>query len=225
MLDTKHRILLVDDEKNIRLTLSHVLETEGYQVATAVNGEDALQQMQEQEYDLLLLDLKMPGIDGMAVLHRVVELYPNTKVVIVTAHGTVENAVEAVKLGAIDFIQKPFSPQEIRTLVAQVFDREHLEERQAADYATHLELAKRSINGRHFHGAAQHVRQAIASDPSRPEAFNLLGVLQEIQGNHHAALANYRIALDLDPTYNAARQNLQRSSSFPGSGPHHYNLE
>jgi DNA-binding NtrC family response regulator len=120
----KKPILLVDDEKNIRLTLSHSLEPLGLPIKTAVNGEEALQKLQEEEFSLLLLDLKMPGIDGMDVLHRVRERWPETCVIIITAHGTIDSAVDAMKLGAVDFIQKPFSPQEIRNLVTRVMGRQ-----------------------------------------------------------------------------------------------------
>jgi CheY-like chemotaxis protein len=120
----KKPILVVDDEKNIRLTLSQSLESLGFPIQTAVNGEEALQKLEEAEFGLLLLDLKMPGMDGMEVLHRVRDRWPTIPVIIITAHGTIEFAVDAMKLGAVDFIQKPFSPREIRELVLQVLQRE-----------------------------------------------------------------------------------------------------
>jgi len=122
----KRPILLVDDEKNIRLTLSQSLEPLGLPIQTAVNGEEALQKIQEAEFGLLLLDLKMPGMDGMDVLRRVRERWPTMPVIIITAHGTIESAVDAMKIGAVDFIQKPFSPREIRELVTKVLQRESL---------------------------------------------------------------------------------------------------
>lgn len=187
---------------------------EGYEVQTAINGEDALEQLERTTFDLMLLDLRMPGMDGMEVLRQAARQRPDMPVIIITAHGTIENAVEAVKLGAVDFIQKPFSPQEIQTLVAQVLDRKYLDEQQAADYHEHLELAKHSINGYRFDAAAAHVRRAIAADAGRPEAFNLLGVLQEMEGDHLSAMRNFRVALDLDPTYLPAQHNLLRASNW-----------
>jgi CheY-like chemotaxis protein len=120
----KKPILVVDDEKNIRLTLSQSLESLGFPIQTAVNGEEALKKLEEAEFGLLLLDLKMPGMDGMEVLHRVRDRWPAIPVIIITAYGTIEFAVDAMKLGAVDFIQKPFSPREIRELVVQVLQRE-----------------------------------------------------------------------------------------------------
>jgi CheY-like chemotaxis protein len=119
----KERVLIVDDERNIRLTLFRSLESLGVQIQTAVNGEEALQKLQEDEFALLLLDLKMPGINGMDVLQHVQGRWPKTRVIVITAHGTIDSAVEAMKAGAIDFIQKPFSPAEIRELVTKVLKR------------------------------------------------------------------------------------------------------
>lgn len=204
------RILIVDDEKNIRLTMSQALKPLGYEVSTAVNGEDALQQLAEWAFDLILLDLKMPGMDGMDVVRSVVELRPDIKIIIVSAHGTVEKAVEAMKLGAVDFIQKPLTPNEIRELVNRVLDREQVAAIRDTDYQAHLALARRCASDQHLEAAIEHVHKALAADPSRPEAFNLLGMLQELQGDRAEAMKNYRVALDLDPTFNLARQNLMR---------------
>ena len=115
-------ILVVDDEKNIRMTVSRALDSLGLPVHTAVNGEEALQKLADEKYQLLLLDLKMPGMDGIEVLHEVRDKWPYIKIIIITAHGTIETAVEAMKLGASDFIQKPFSPTEIRNLTLHVLE-------------------------------------------------------------------------------------------------------
>jgi len=206
-------VLIVDDEKNIRLTLSQALEVLGVETETAANGEEALTKLKEKEFGLILLDLKMPGMDGMEVLRRVREFRPDVRVIILTAYGTVESAVEAMKLGAADFIQKPFSPEEIRELVSRVMDREKLDEQKLIDYGTSIELAKRCIGDRHFDAAIEHARKAISLDSGRPEAFNLLGVLMEIRGDRDEAQKNYRAALSLDPSYQPAIKNLQRSTT------------
>jgi DNA-binding response OmpR family regulator len=206
-------ILIVDDEKNICLTLSRALEVLGIETASALNGEEALAQLKEREFGLILLDLKMPGMDGMEVLRLVREIRPDIRIIIITAYGTVESAVEAMKLGAVDFIQKPFSPEEIRELVSRVMDREKLDEKKAVDYGLSIELAKRCIGDRHFDAAIEHVRKAISLDPGRPEAFNLLGALMEIRGDRIEAQKNYRAALSLDASYEPAIKNLQRSTN------------
>jgi DNA-binding response OmpR family regulator len=206
-------ILIVDDEKNIRLTLSQALETMGAEIDTAANGEEALTKLKEKEFGLILLDIRMPGMDGMEVLHRVREIRPDIRVIMITAYGTVEAAVEAMKLGAVDFLQKPFDPEEIRELVLRVMDREKLDEMKSVDYSSSIELAKRCIGNRQFDAAAEHVRKAIFVDTRRPEAFNLLGALMEIQGDRAEAQKNYRAALSLDPSYEPAIQNLHRSTT------------
>jgi len=203
-------ILVVDDEKNIRLTLVEALSSLQTEIDTAINGEEALAKLKEKDFSLILLDLKMPGMDGMEVLRKLRKIRPDIKVIIITAYGTIDSAVEAMKLGAVDFIQKPFVPKEIRALASRVIDREKLDEQQAKDYATYIELSKKSIGKRHFGAAIEHVKKAISLDPSRPEAFNLLGILKEIHGDYHEALEHYRAALSLDPTYEAAKRNLTR---------------
>jgi DNA-binding response OmpR family regulator len=155
----------------------------------------------------------MPGMDGMEVLHQVSNIRPDIRIIIITAYGTVESAVEAMKLGAADFIQKPFAAEEVRELVRRVIDREKLDQQKAVDYASSIELAKRCIGDRHFDAAVEHVRKAISLDPGRPEAFNLLGALMEIRGDRTEAQKNYRAALSLDPSYEPAIKNLGRSTN------------
>ena len=210
----KKPILVVDDEKNIRLTMSQSLEPLDFPVLTAVNGEEALQKLGEGPIGLVFLDLKMPGIDGMEVLRRIRDNRPKTRVIIITAHGTIESAVEAMKLGAVDFIQKPFSPNEIRELATLVLAREALDEENVVDYRSLIELTKRHITDRNFAAARKTARKAIAAKPSRPEAYNFLGALLEIKGDWLEAQKFYRAALDIDPTFKPAAANLERTTSW-----------
>ncbi len=210
----KKPILIVDDEKNIRLTMFNALEPLEIPVRAAVNGEEALQMLQEETFGLVFLDLKLPGIDGMEVLHQIRNNRPKTRVIIITAHGTIDSAVEAMKLGAVDFIQKPFSPNEIRELTTLVLEREALEEENAVDYPSLIQLAKRHITDRSFANARETVRKAISTDPAHPEAYNLLGALLEIKGDGLDAQKFYRAALDIDPTFKPAQMNLDRTTSW-----------
>jgi DNA-binding NtrC family response regulator len=214
----KNAVLIVDDEKNIRLTLSEAIASDDTEVDTAVNGEEALAKLQERNFGLVLLDLKMPGMDGMDVLRWISANRPEVRVVIITAYGTIDSAVEAMKHGAIDYIQKPFAPEEIRKLVSRMMDRATLDAQKARDYAGCIELAKKSVNERRFDVAAEHVRRAMSLDASRAEAFNFLGALQEIQGDRLEAQKNYRAALALDPTYKPAQENLYRSTKARPGG-------
>jgi len=208
-------VLIVDDEKNIRLTLALALEQLNIPVDTAANGEEALQKLAEKSYGLMLLDLRMPGIDGLEVLKRVPELRPEVKVVIITAWGSIEAAVEAMKLGAVDFLQKPFDAQDVRELVSSLLDEANQKRYRGREYDTYIELALKRIRAGELDAARVYVHKAISLNPDGPEAFNLLGGLYEAGRNRLEAEKNYRVALALRPSYKPAQKNLDRVTSRP----------
>jgi two-component system response regulator AtoC len=117
MLPEKKQVLVVDDEANLRRVLAANLTRDGYDVHTAENGLAALEVLREHHIDLVITDLKMPQLDGMALLREVQAMDLQLPVIMLTAHGTVDNAVEALKLGAIDYLTKPFDQTEIRNVV------------------------------------------------------------------------------------------------------------
>ena len=121
-----HRVLVIDDEEVMRDSCSQVLSKVGHEVATAGNGEEGLSRIHAESFDLVLLDLRMPGIDGMEVLKKLQELNPETAVVVITGHATVESAVEAMKLGAYDFLPKPFTPDTLRAVAARALEQREL---------------------------------------------------------------------------------------------------
>jgi len=120
----KFRILVVDDEFSIRISLGDLLRRDGYQVEVAESAESALEMLKAQSFDLLMVDVKMPGMDGLEMLERVKEDDPDTTVVMMTAYGSIDSAVQAMKLSAIDYVVKPFDPLKIGTLVKQLFKNE-----------------------------------------------------------------------------------------------------
>ena len=120
-------ILVVDDEASIRRTLQEILEYEEYDVELATDGEEALDAIREQAYDLMLLDVKMPKVDGMEVMRTVADDAPELPVVMISGHGTIETAVEATKLGAFDFIEKPPDLNRLLLTVRNALDRGQLE--------------------------------------------------------------------------------------------------
>src|SRR5215207_5770331 len=100
-------ILIIDDEKAIRKTLTEILSFEGYKLDEAADGEEGLKKYKERNYDVVLCDIKMPKIDGLDFLQKAVETNPDVPIIMISGHGNIETAVEAVKKGAYDFIQKP----------------------------------------------------------------------------------------------------------------------
>ena len=119
-------ILVVDDEESIRLSLEGILLDEGFRALFASNGEDAITTCQEEDPDLVLLDIWMPGIDGMETLARIKENRPNQPVIMMSGHGTIETAVKATRLGAYDFIEKPLSLEKILLSIQNALKVGHL---------------------------------------------------------------------------------------------------
>lgn len=116
-LGAAQTILVADDEANLRKVLSALLRREGYEVLTAQDGEEAWEILNAERVDVLLSDLRMPRLDGMQLLKRVIERYRGLPVVMLTAHGTVDTAVDAMKLGAFDYLTKPFDKEELRASI------------------------------------------------------------------------------------------------------------
>src|SRR5262245_35949191 len=132
MLLERKQILVVDDEPNLRRVLRAQLERDGYDVHTAEDGEQALALLSDHHIDLVITDLRMPKIDGMELLRRIGALEEGTPVVMITAHGTVDTAVEALKTGAFDYITKPFDQDDVRTIVRKALRTQDLSSAEAS---------------------------------------------------------------------------------------------
>jgi FixJ family two-component response regulator len=181
----KARILIVDDEPNVRLMYRMALESSGFEVFEADSGTKALNQCMTRRHDVALLDLRMPGgMDGLELLHEMANLNIPTPVVMITAHGDVPNAVSAMKLGAIDFLQKPVLPDELRHIVRDVLIRHEPEEdgEETHDLESCLRRAKKAINLRDFDTARSELINALDLDPGSPQALNLVKVMLEMRG-------------------------------------------
>jgi two-component system phosphate regulon sensor histidine kinase PhoR len=118
----KHKILVIDDEKVIRNGCHEVLTQEGYEAILAENGKLGLKMIEKAHFDVILLDLMMPGLSGFDVLSHVKALHPDTSIIIITGYATIENSIEAMKKGAFDFIPKPFSPDQLRVVVSKAIE-------------------------------------------------------------------------------------------------------
>jgi DNA-binding response OmpR family regulator len=117
------RVLVVDDDDVGRMTLTEILHLEGFEVVEAEGGRAALERLREGGYDVMLLDLKMPDLDGVAVLQQTADLAPETEVIVFTAHGSLESAIQAVRHGAYDYLLKPTSTQDILETVRRAAER------------------------------------------------------------------------------------------------------
>lgn len=205
-------ILIIDDEKNIRMTIKNCLSEQEYKVDVAINGEDGFEKLSTMNYDLALMDIKMPGISGLELLKKIRDADIKTAVIMMTAYGTIEKAVEAMKLGAIDFLSKPFTPQEIREIVKKVTSRTELNETKIESFDEIMEFAKYCIINRDYDKAALNLKRAVGLAVDSAEPHNLLGVLDELKMDLRSAQKHYRAALALDPTHVAANKNLSRTT-------------
>ncbi|RPI36294.1 MAG: sigma-54-dependent Fis family transcriptional regulator [Nitrospiraceae bacterium] len=161
----KGRILIIDDEEIVRASCSRLLLPEGYSVKTAHNARSGLALLETHSVDLVLTDLKMPDMDGIEVLRNIKEKWPETEVIIMTGYGTVKTAVRAMKIGVFDYIEKPFTPDDLLPLVAKAMERKKL----SVDHTD--------------------VREVI---PSHYELSNIVGISQAMQKVFHliAKVAN-----------------------------------
>ena len=125
-MNVKMNIMIVDDEVIIRESFSHWFQKSGHSIETAASGREALGKLQKFAFDVLFVDIKMPGMSGLEVLEKVKTEYPDTFVVIITAFGTIETAVEAMKLGAADYLLKPFKPQQLTLVMEKLLQQKKL---------------------------------------------------------------------------------------------------
>ena len=116
------KILVIDDEAIIRTSCERTLIPAGYEVKLAEGGKEGLEMLEKEEFGLVLLDLKMPDMDGVEVLNNIKAKWPDMKVVMVTGYSTVETAVQALRLGAFNYLEKPFTPDSLLTAVKEVFE-------------------------------------------------------------------------------------------------------
>ena len=157
-----YTILIIDDEPNLRRSLGLILQRAGYSVITAANAGEALQLLQTGSYDLAFLDLKLPDINGIELLPQIKELYPEMPVLILTAHATLDTAIEAVRLGARDYLLKPIDPDNILNRVESVL-KEHKPKRrrEITNQLQNLLAELQSIDG-------QEMPPVISTPTTRP---------------------------------------------------------
>lgn len=226
------RILITDDERNIRLMVRTALESEGYAVEEAANGQEALAAIGRDAPDLVILDLNMPMLDGMSVLERLAASNGNgssgangsagharkPKVIVLTAYGSIPAAVKATRLGAVDFIEKPVTPEELRETVRGVLEEAGREPRPApterelaGGYEAVLGRVRQALRAEDLAGAESLLmRVADLAHGREAPYFNLLGVLYEAQRSWRLAKKFYGKAMKADKRFAAAEKNMRR---------------
>jgi DNA-binding response OmpR family regulator len=123
----KRKILVVDDEINVCKSIRQSIESEDHEVDMALSGEEAIKKDKMKPYDLIIADLMMPGISGMDLLASLKAVRPDVNVIIITGYPTIKTAVQAIKNGAFDYLPKPFTPKDLRSLVSRVFNKAETE--------------------------------------------------------------------------------------------------
>lgn len=208
-------ILIVDDEANIRLTLRAALESDGYRVRDAADGQAALNAIAEHRPAMVLLDLSMPVMDGMAFLARLRDLPAANRppVVVLTAYGSIDAAVRAMKLGARDFIEKPVTPDDVRAAVESALTVAFLQSDPASDpsYADVLNLIRQGLRAGRFHDVESMLMRVGTVAPGNDETFlNLVGVFHEAMRRPDDARRFYGRAIRASHGYAPAQQNMRR---------------
>jgi DNA-binding NtrC family response regulator len=136
------KVLLVDDEAEFVETLAERLEVRGFDVTTASSGAEALERIQEREIDLVVLDVQMPGLDGVEALRQIKQRKPLIEVIMLTGHATVQTAIDGMKLGAFDFLLKPTETEELVEKIRRAFTRKAEQDRRIQE-AEISEIVKR----------------------------------------------------------------------------------
>ena len=208
MTELTARILVADDERNIRRNLAMVLDAQGYKVDEAQDGDAALDLCKQNHPDIAFVDLHMPKVQGLEVLERIRALSPKTAVVIITAYGSAANAVQAMKLGAVEFLEKPFEPRIIGILAEEILFRREIQTSASFDDLMHLaELAR----GRNANLEARgYLKAAMLRALDRPEAYYELGKLSEDDGDSKQAVRYYYMAVTARSDYAPAVDALKR---------------
>lgn len=172
------KVLVVDDTKNIRTLLTTCLEINDYKVITAKNGQEAIELLNIEKFDLAFLDIKMPEISGTTVLKKMREIGINIPVVIMTAFATIKNAVECTKLGAVVYLQKPFTAEKIKSVLNEIFNDDNT--KALDDY---LKNSRELIELGRNEEAYDILKKALSIDPLCSEIYYIIGTIYEKDGN------------------------------------------
>ena len=210
----KPRILVVDDEKNIRMTVQHSLMVANYEVDSASDGAEGLEKFHSGHYDLVLMDLRMPQMNGIEMLREIRENDKQTAAIVITAYLTIDTLLEAFALGVSDYIRKPFSPNDVREMVRRVLARGRLDTHTnngtgtGGDSETDLELARKALAEQDLPLAMKFAKKTVEEDCNNPDCYAFLGIVEHLSGDTQAAERSFHEALLLDPQHQLSRDYL-----------------
>ncbi len=224
MAMSSFKVLVVHDEQSTRLAIAQGLEYFDCSIDFASNAKEAIQNLKEQIFELVLFDLDVSGLEGLNSLRTIVELRPAINIILMSTSATNQDIIRAMQLGAADFLRKPFTPQTLHEVIGRVrqetgagklFEDSLRPQSYDESYASSQQLG---ADGHIFRAIACVIR-TIKLDPFRPEGFNLLGELEEMLGDTLQGQKYYRVALALDPAYVPAQDNLHRTVQQPLASP------
>lgn len=173
------KVLIADDTKNIRNLLATCLEHEGFVVTDVSNGEEALEAFQKDVFDLAFLDIKMPKVSGTEVLRQIREIGILTPIIIITAFATIKNAVECTQLGAVSYLQKPFTTNRIKQVLVEILDLPS--DQNIVDNL--LQLSSEQINNGNLEGALTVLKKALSLEPTNSQVYKMLAQTCDLLGN------------------------------------------
>ncbi|MEA4902596.1 response regulator [Desulfitobacterium sp.] len=180
------KALVVDDTKSSRILLTKCLEHEGYLVTTAGKGKQALELLRTDHYNIVFLDVKMPFMSGTEVYKWMKQNGIQTPVVITTAYATVKNAVECTQMGAVAYLQKPFTMEKFKELLSEIEQRVFYEDWKGfsdINEQSDLQKAKKELECGRTEAALMHLKQALSIDPVNSEIYLLLSKVYSLIGN------------------------------------------
>lgn len=187
------KILVVDDTKNIRILLTKCLEMDGYAVETAGDGRTAVEMLTRGQYDLIFLDIKMPQFSGTEVLRKIREMGIWIPVIIITAYATVKNAVECTNLGAVAYLQKPFTAEKIHTVMEEML----VQQPGTTGLEGILAMARKRMEEKQYPEAERVLKSALADYSLSPELHALLARVCDALGHPQEAEGHRKIAVAL----------------------------
>ena len=173
------KVLIADDTKNIRQLLTTCLQHEGYDVISVDNGQAALEAFQKNIFDLAFLDIKMPQLSGTEVLRQIRGLGIDIPIIIITAFPTVKNAVECTQMGAIAYMQKPFTTNRVKQLLQEIV----ITSEQYKSLESLLSIAEKKLSDNCIDEALVILKRALSADPTHDYTYSLLSVAYEKKGD------------------------------------------